>query len=189
MCILSAEASSVMIDARIEALYKSHGHIIYRRCLSLLNNEDEAFDALQEVFVRILRSNPDWDDERPIMAWVNRVTTNLCFNRIRARRYRRHLSYDEVSGVTQCTPVEVIHRLYEQRDLVRRLLIGCDERTRHVVVGYFFDDMGVDHIGQELSVSVPTVRRILKRFLQGARKKMKNAEAKLTHGRATEVKR
>jgi RNA polymerase sigma-70 factor (ECF subfamily) len=176
-----------MIDAQIEALYKSHGHIIYRRCCALLGNEDEAYDALQEVFVRILRSKPDFDDERPIMRWVFRVTTNLCFNRIRGRRFRRHLPLDEVRGAIQDKPLEVIHRLLEQRDLVRQLVLSCDERTQQVVVGYFFDDMSVVNIGEQLEISVPTVRRVLKRFLEGARSQMIRAEAAYGSGKTREA--
>jgi RNA polymerase sigma factor (sigma-70 family) len=176
---------AAVINARIEALYREHGHSVYSRCRALLGSEDEANDALQEVFVKVLRSNPSFDDDRPIMAWVNRVTTNHCLNRLRARKYRRHLPLDEAT-MSQTAMVDDASRfvvaLSERRDLIRRLLCEVDERTQHVVVAYFLDDKGVDAVAVEQKISVPTVRRVLKRFLVGARKKLEAERSRVTVG-------
>ncbi len=161
-----------MINADIESLYKEHGHYVYQRCRALLGDDDEAYDALQEVFVRVMRARPRMDGDRPILAWINRVTTNHCLNRLRARRYRRHMPLDELRNVPDGSSLGFLHTLAENRDVIRSLLTNVDERTQRVVVGYFFDEQGVERIGAELSISVPTVRRVLKRFLTGARKKI-----------------
>lgn len=161
-----------MINANVENLYKEHGHYVYMRCRALLGDEDEAYDALQEVFVKVIRSSPDFDADKPILAWVNRVTTNHCLNRLRARRYRRHAALDEVYGDADLSPMAFMHKLAEQRDVIRRLLADTDKRTQQVVVAYFFDEHGVDRIGAEHAISVPTVRRVLKRFLTRSRAKL-----------------
>ena len=44
-----------MLNADIEALYGQYGHYLYERCKRMLGNEDEAYDALQEVFVRVVK--------------------------------------------------------------------------------------------------------------------------------------
>ncbi len=161
------------INAKIEALYREHGHYVYGRCRALLGNADEAHDALQEVFVKVIRSRPSFDDDRPILAFVNRVTTNHCLNRIRARKYRRHLPLDDVHGMGRADSAsEFLFALAERRDLIRRLLMDVDERTQRVVVSYFFDDNNAEAVAGELGISIPTVRRVLKRFLTGARKKL-----------------
>ncbi len=163
---------SSVINGDVETLYKEHGHYVYQRCRAMLGDEDEAYDALQEVFVKVIRARPSFDDDRPILAWVNRVTTNHCLNRIRARRYRRHLPLDELRNVPDVSSTQFLHAISENRDLLRRLLSAADARTQTVVVGYFFDEHGVDRIGAELGISVPTVRRVLKRFLTASRKKI-----------------
>jgi len=165
-----------MHESDVEALYKSHGHYILQRCSAMLGDPDEAHDALQEVFVRLLKARPRFDHDRPILTWVNRVTTNHCLNRIRARRYRRHLPIDDVPPLRDASPGAVIATLAENRDLVRWLLSKADERTQHVVVGYFFDEYPVERIAADLAISLPTVRRVLKRFMTGARKRLVLAE-------------
>ena len=168
-----------LIDAAIEQLYRTHGHSVYRRCCVLLGNEDEAYDALQEVFVKVLSAKPNLDGDKPIQHWLNRVTTNHCFNRLRARRYRRHFSLHEVEGVADTTQLQFMTHLAEQRDLVRWLLMSADARTLQVVVAYFYDETPVISIGEELGISVPTVRRVLKKFLRNSRSQLERAERRM----------
>ena len=39
----------------VEALYRKYGPMVLRRCRSLLNDEDQAMDAMQETFVKLIR--------------------------------------------------------------------------------------------------------------------------------------
>ena len=39
----------------IETLYTTYGPMVLRRCRQLLRDEDLALDAMQDVFVRVLR--------------------------------------------------------------------------------------------------------------------------------------
>ena len=42
-------------------LYEKYSAMVYRRCLFLLKNEDEAFDTMQDVFIRVFQNkNPMW---------------------------------------------------------------------------------------------------------------------------------
>ena len=154
-----------MLDEEIEQLYVKYGHYLFTRCKRLLDSEDEAYDALQEVFVRLVKTRPSFDPKRTPLAWLNRVTTNLCLNRIRARRYRQHPRLDDVRELADCAPHVFIERLVEHRQLLCHLLGSTDTRTQQVVMSYFLGEQTAGQIGSELGVSAPTVRRIIKRFL------------------------
>ena len=161
-----------MLDADIESLYVQYGHYLFTRCKNVLGSEDEAYDALQEVFVRVVKNRPTLDPERPPLAWLNRVTTNICLNRIRARRYRNHIHIDDIRELADCSPSIFIARLAENRNLLRYLLNGVDSRTQEVVVSYFFDERTAAQVADNIGISAPTVRRILKRFLIQARSRL-----------------
>ena len=168
-----------MINSQVEQLYNTHGHYVYERCRGMLGDPDEAYDALQEVFIKLIKARPSIDGDRPILAWINRVTTNHCLNRLRARRYRTHVPLDQRWDLKDITPMAFLHGLSERRDTIRRLLAAVDERTQRVVVSYFFDEDPVEAIGEGLGISVPTVRRTLKKFLSGARRKLEAESERL----------
>lgn len=161
-----------MLDADIENLYVQYGHYLFTRCKNVLGSEDEAYDALQEVFVRVVKNRPKLDPERTPLAWLNRVTTNICLNRIRARRYRNHIHIDDIRDLADCSPSIFIARLAENRDLLRHLLDGVESRTQEVVLSYFFDERTAGQIADDIGTSTPTVRRILKRFIIQARARL-----------------
>lgn len=70
----------------VEALYRSHGHIVLRRARTLLGNEQEAQEALQEVFASLLRSPDALRNVKSVVAWIYRATTHWCLNQLRNRR-------------------------------------------------------------------------------------------------------
>ena len=77
----------------IEALSHQYGAMVLRRCRRLLGDEDEALDACQDVFVRVLERRERLDAAYP-SSLLFRIATNVCLNRIRDRG-RRPATRDE----------------------------------------------------------------------------------------------
>src|SRR5262245_61025598 len=57
--------------------------MVHRRARKLLGDEQAAWDALQEVFVRALRGQAAFREDASPMTWLYRITTNYCFNLLR----------------------------------------------------------------------------------------------------------
>src|SRR5690625_2604754 len=69
---------------------------VYRRAYSFLHHREDALDATQEVFMRVLKSIDRFRSGHPIWPWLRQVTTNLCLNRIREKQARPDtVSFDE----------------------------------------------------------------------------------------------
>lgn len=73
---------------RFGEVYQRWWPFVYARCRRLLRTRDQAEDAAQEVFLKILRQGtpPATDDE--LRHWVMRVTTNHCLNNLRDEKRR-----------------------------------------------------------------------------------------------------
>src|SRR5262245_9689209 len=69
----------------VDALSRRYGPMVLRRCRRLLGDEDEALDAYQDTFVRLLEYRSRLDDRYP-SSLLYRMATNVCLNRIRDRR-------------------------------------------------------------------------------------------------------
>ena len=148
----------------VEKLYGDYGFYIYKRCRDLLGDEEDARDAMHEVFVRLMRHADGLAAEHDLLRWLNRVTTNYCLNQIRNRRSRR----TDPSELLDSVPADDgrwLQALLERRSLVALLLARTSSQVEAVVTSYFFDELGVDRIAAEQRISVPTVRRRLKEFL------------------------
>ena len=61
--------------------------MVLRRCRQLLRDEDEARDATQDVFVRLIERRHELDARYP-SSLLYRIATNVCLNRIPDRGRR-----------------------------------------------------------------------------------------------------
>ncbi len=49
----------------VESLYKKYGPMVLRRCRSLLLDEEQALDAMQETFVKLIRYRERLTEKAP----------------------------------------------------------------------------------------------------------------------------
>jgi RNA polymerase sigma-70 factor (ECF subfamily) len=149
-----------MERADIEAAYRRLGPILYRRCAALLGDADEARDATQEAFVRLVRFARTLDDPEHVVAWLYRVSTNVCLSRLRVRHRLKYLP-------PEALPDDADPLSHEQRLILRqhleRALSELDERGQQVFVYAFVDDLVQEEIARVMGVSRRTVGKKIKR--------------------------
>ena len=75
------------MQERIQSFYERYGPMVFRRCLSLLRDEERAMDAMQETFVLLLQNEARLDLSRP-SGLLLRMATNHCLNLLRSQRRR-----------------------------------------------------------------------------------------------------
>jgi RNA polymerase sigma factor (sigma-70 family) len=61
---------------------------IFRYALSILNDRDEAKDALQEVFVKYAENESSFKFDCSQKTWLLVLTRNYCFNRIKSGNWK-----------------------------------------------------------------------------------------------------
>jgi RNA polymerase sigma-70 factor (ECF subfamily) len=146
-------------------LYEKHAASVYGRCRYLLRNDDEAKDALQEVFAKALRALPEFRAAASPSTWILRIATHYCLN---LHRSRRAAWREELVALGKDRRVE--SEPPERRELVRVLVGAAPQEAQEAAVLYYVDEMTQAEIAQELGRSLPTVRKRLREFLACARK-------------------
>jgi len=78
-------------EDRLEALVREHARLVYRIAFSVLRNPHDAEDAVQEVFLRILRSRNRLREVADPKAYLARTAWNVALD---SRRRHREVSID-----------------------------------------------------------------------------------------------
>jgi RNA polymerase sigma-70 factor (ECF subfamily) len=161
------------VDHRSAAarLYRDFGPAVYRRCLRLLRDREDAQDATQEVFVRLVRNMSRLEDRGDALPWIYRVTTNHCLNVL--RNSGRH-GEDELPVDVEADERSAAEALPDRR-LAQELLGRFDADTQAVVVGVYVDGMEREEVASALGISKRTVSRRLERFLSSSTRFMGRA--------------
>jgi RNA polymerase sigma-70 factor (ECF subfamily) len=150
---------------RVEELYRLYGYAVHRRCLRLLRTQAAADDALQEVFVRVLRYGASFDEREPL-SWLYRIAQNVCFDRIAHERRLRETSPE--AGESAAEP-EADARP-DERQLLLELLASAQPSEQSAALLYYFDGLTQAEIAVELGCSREAVTQRLGRFRDEAKK-------------------
>ncbi|MEQ1501300.1 MAG: sigma-70 family RNA polymerase sigma factor [Myxococcota bacterium] len=161
-----------LTDDELARLYDRYAHVLYHRCRALLRNDEEARDAVQETFARVIRNADTFRAQSSPLTWMYRISTNWCLNQIRNRRgrHRKHEDHRaEIGGPSIVSPGDD-----DDADHARilALLDDADDQTRACVVHTFFDDCTREEVAALVGLSVPTVRKRINTFLDQARRQL-----------------
>ena len=135
-----------------EETVRRYSDMVYRLAFARTGNTADAEDVYQEVFLRYLRSDPQFTSEEHRKAWLLRVTIN-CAKKLHAAPWRRRT---EPLSETLEAPSPEGEALWEE---LRRL----PDKYRTVLHLYYYEDMTTEEIARLLDRSPATVRSQLMR--------------------------
>ena len=141
----------------VEALYRTHGPMVHRRCQQLLRDPAEAEDISQEVFLRLLEKREGLTAEFPSSLLWN-IATRLCLNRIRDRKRRGGDSPGE-DLLEKIASLGDDYQRLEARNLLDRLFGRHPESTRTIAVLHLLDGMTLEEVASAVGMSVSGVRK------------------------------
>jgi len=134
--------------------------MVLRRCRSMLRSEAEAVDAMQDVFVELLRRR-----ERLLAdsgsSLLYRVATNVCLNRLRSRSRRKEEPGD---ALLERIAIASSEDRSEARALIDRLLSREPVSSGTIAVLHLHDGMTLEEVAKEVGLSVSGVRKRLRKL-------------------------
>jgi len=168
--------------------YEAHSKGLFNLAYRLLSDRQWAEDVLQETYVRAYTRAETFKEGGKVSTWLYRICMNLCYDHLRARRYRQMASLDAVvpngdeSATTWSTTLESgvpeAARVAENRDAattVRRFVDELPEREKAVVVLHQYHDMTFQEIGDVLGLTARTAQNCLRRAKEKLYFKLKDA--------------
>jgi RNA polymerase sigma-70 factor (ECF subfamily) len=131
----------------IDRLYREYGHMVLRRARSILGNETEAQEVLQEVFLSLMDRPSQFGGRSSFATFLYRMTTNNCLNRIRNAKRRGQL-LAENRAASEGRPGSGGDRL-----LAQEVLASLPRKLASVAVHYYIDEMTHEEIADVMGCS------------------------------------
>ncbi len=135
-----------------EEILAQHQQRVLRTAYRLLGRMEDAQDASQEVFLRLLKNMESVD--RDPSAWLYRVTVNVCND-----HFRRRLAVVEAPERADPAPrADRVLELDERKTLLMAGLKTLAERERTAVVLRDIEGLSTREVAEILGVEEVTVR-------------------------------
>jgi RNA polymerase sigma-70 factor (ECF subfamily) len=152
-----------MNAALLEQLYRKHAPAVLRRARQILQNAEEAHDALQEIFLS-LASDRDFEQRGGATAWFYIRTTRFCLNRLRDNNNRARLRLEQGERMPTSAPARS-----EDVAVAREVLASLPPEIAEVAIYYYCDEMTHDEIAAVLGCSRRHVGHLLERLHHATR--------------------
>ena len=171
-----AELVAMYLDTRSERyfaeLYRRYSSKVFGKCYSMLSDEAEAHDMVQDIFERVLNKLSSFRRDSSFSTWLYAITNNFCIDRLRRR------SRDKVSSID---PVEMPQLAAEEAEddswlemqspaAIEHILSEIGEMDRMVLILMYMDDLSIREIADTLGLQESATKMRLKRARDRAKK-------------------
>ncbi|MBS0307352.1 MAG: RNA polymerase sigma factor [Proteobacteria bacterium] len=154
--------------AAFELLMRRYNRRLYRTARSILKDDAEAEDALQEAYLLIHRAIGQFRGEAGLSTWMTRIVANEAIARARKRRRRAEIiqldgeteweaAGDAMNDAMPEQPEQAALRA-EARRLLERKIDDLPDNFRTVFMLRALEELTVDETAQCLGIPEATVR-------------------------------
>lgn len=147
---------------------EQYSDMVFRIAFSYFGNQADAEDLMQEVFLRVLRTDslPETDEEKK--SWLIRVSVNRCHSVFRSPFRKKNVwltDYEWASFADDSSLEEDVTKRYS----LYKAVMSLPDKYRIAVHLYYYEDLSISIIADILDVKETTIQTRLAR----ARAKLK----------------
>lgn len=167
-------------------LMRAHNQRLFRIARSILRDDAEAEDIVQEAFVKAFTQTHTLQDSTKTGAWLAKIAANLALDRLRAIKRKNLILQSENSstgaGIENISAIDVADQLSPERlaamgDVREILEVSIDQLPdgfREVFVLRTTEQMSVEETATALNIQPATVKTRLHRAKALLRKTLEN---------------
>lgn len=145
----------------IERIVDKYGNMLFRMCLVILCNENDAEDVVQDTFITYLTKSPPFNDSEHEKAWLITIATNRCKNMRRYNIIRKHMDINDL---------QLYCKDDENYGLIEHLM-RLPNKHKIVLLLYYVEGYKVDEIAKILGITTLAVKKRLQRGRELIREK------------------
>jgi RNA polymerase sigma-70 factor (ECF subfamily) len=139
----------------LEEMVRHWGNRLFYYIRRLLDNDEDAWDAHQETWLKVVRNIGSLKEPRVFPMWLYRIARNTAISHLRGR-YADRAAIDD----SELSDVEADSNsfTFEDAEQVHYALGRISLPHREVLTLFFLEDLSLDEIAAVLDVPVGTVK-------------------------------
>ncbi len=143
-----------------ESQLTGHYPALYRLALAILNDPDEAEDAVQETYIAALSALDRFRGDATLKTWLYAIAVNTCRGLLRKRKSRQAVGHaiQAIHGLLGQAPTPEERALKNEQDSGLWIAVDrLDEKHRLPVLLHYLDNLSAPEIARILGISEGTV--------------------------------
>ena len=149
-----------MTGKELEQIYNEAYRAVYWTAMSLLKNEADAEDIVQDTFVALIESYESIKDKTKVVSWLKKTAANKCLDRIKLAKTDN--MDDEFFESVEAVPEDFLPDSIVESDEMRKVVMDIIEKSlsddvRRTLILFYFDEMSTKEIAEALGIPQGTV--------------------------------
>lgn len=156
-------------DSDIETWFIKYGKAMYYAAYRILKNQAEAEDAVQDVFIRLLKRFPtsldNITDERDLRNYLMKSSQNSALNLLKKRSNGTFIEYDEALQGESAEVIDVAEQVNAKTELqhILRVINRMSATYRDVLYFHYVLEFSIPEIAENFGISNNTAKKKLNR--------------------------
>lgn len=155
-------------------LVEEHKEMVFRTCMGVLHNTNDAEDVTQDVFVKVYQSLSQFRNEAEIKTWLYRIALNHSLNLLKRNKIRQ--TNDLFEDYSEATETELSQfQKITQTELKKALALAVrslPENQQKVFVLNKYNELSYKQIGEVTGFSASAVESLLHRAKKNLQKRL-----------------
>jgi len=160
-------------NSKFRDIYDAYKEKLFYFCLSKLKNNEDAFDVLQEVFLKVYRNLNKIDDNKNIGAYIFKIAQNTIIDVVNTNKKIQTENLEDINeneiADNNLNVEQIVNDKFRNIAVLESLNV-LTAREREIFELKYFFDFKIKEIAEKLNISDGAV----KRYLFDATRKMKN---------------
>ena len=139
-------------NKEVTEIYEQHKFMIYRVCFAYMKNATDTEDVVQDTFIQLIKKGPKFESGEHEKAWLIRVATNLCKNKLK-HWWRRRTRLEQENTIIGSTNIEI--------DETLQVIMNLPDAYKVVTYLYYYEGYNSVEISKLFEKPPSTIRNHL----------------------------
>jgi len=147
----------------MEESVKRNEDKLFRTAVAIMGSKADAEDVVQDVFIKLLEKQPEFESPEHETAWLIRVTVNLCKSRLRTHWWKKTVPL-----------LDIYPAQTDEQQSIMETVLSLPSKYRAVIHLFYYEGYSTKEIAEITGQKESTVReqltrarRMLKKFMEG----------------------
>jgi RNA polymerase sigma-70 factor (ECF subfamily) len=158
-----AELLAAAAQGGFEPIIRRHNRLLYRTARSIVRDDAEAEDILQDAYLQAFRSLPSFRGDSSLSTWLTRIVINIAMARVRKSARRAEIiplegAMPDENWPTGAEAPDTSAMRADVRRLLERQIDALPDAFRTVFMLRALEEMSVEETSAALGIPEATVR-------------------------------
>ncbi len=147
-------------EEEFNKIVKMYYERIYNLSKKILKDKDKAFDATQEIFLKVYKNLNKFEGRSSLFTWIYRIAINHCLSLLRKEKNEKveELEWEKIPA-----PID-IEKEYENnrlKELIAKYLEKLSPLEKSVFLLYHQEGLKIREVSEVLNLKEGTIKAVL----------------------------